>query len=333
MAKFGGIQGTPWHLERYHIEERERRRHRSHCEFYDRGTKYCSMTRSVCYGASHCKYYRFRKKAKRSSPDTETESNIPNRISESEKRKAAIIEVGSVVTTKGKGYLVIEKPEDKTGLFICRRILGNESNGYPELSTLKKELYITQIDTHSLLSDRVVQLLRANGVFPTKRKKSVESADSIGHPLRQSDNHAGTSTNIPKNVSRQEKAENLSVDRTGQKQKINTKDKHDKKETVNQRPAGMTKKAWDNMTYAAYIDLIRFIHSEISFKEFCERNDALMKLIGVDDSRRDRIKNKLLTECTYYSYPDGVKPHPVRKFRKVLYECSLNAKNRNLQKI
>lgn len=58
MAVFRGIQGTPWHVERYHVESDDHRRHRGKCSYYEKQSKHCCKRMTECYGASHCKFYR-----------------------------------------------------------------------------------------------------------------------------------------------------------------------------------------------------------------------------------------------------------------------------------
>ena len=57
MANYRGIQGTPWHIERYHVESDDHRRHRSKCSYYEKQSKHCCKRMTECYGASHCKFY------------------------------------------------------------------------------------------------------------------------------------------------------------------------------------------------------------------------------------------------------------------------------------
>lgn len=56
MAKLKGVQGFPWHVDRYHIHEDDEVRSRGLCVYYSE-SNHCDLNCTVCYGASHCKYY------------------------------------------------------------------------------------------------------------------------------------------------------------------------------------------------------------------------------------------------------------------------------------
>ncbi|MBP3209918.1 MAG: hypothetical protein J6M64_08455 [Oscillospiraceae bacterium] len=58
MAKYGGISGTPWHVERFTRAEGDERRHRSRCIHYIKERKTCIKVAGPCNGAAHCKYYK-----------------------------------------------------------------------------------------------------------------------------------------------------------------------------------------------------------------------------------------------------------------------------------
>ena len=79
MAGFKGIQGTPWHIERYHLDEYDERRHRSYCKYFDKQTRRCGMLFSECYGASHCKYYSVIEKKQKDEEKQIIDSNSINR--------------------------------------------------------------------------------------------------------------------------------------------------------------------------------------------------------------------------------------------------------------
>ena len=52
------IIGTPVHIGFLRMAERDERRHRTRCTFYDKKEKYCTYYANKCYGASHCKLYK-----------------------------------------------------------------------------------------------------------------------------------------------------------------------------------------------------------------------------------------------------------------------------------
>ncbi len=58
MAKYGGISGTPWHVERFTRAEGDERRHRSRCIHYIKERKTCIKVAGPCNGAAHCKFYK-----------------------------------------------------------------------------------------------------------------------------------------------------------------------------------------------------------------------------------------------------------------------------------
>lgn len=64
MAKYGGINGTPWHAERFTRAEGDEQRHRNRCIHYRKEDKGCSLVAGRCYGAGQCKYYKEAKKPK-----------------------------------------------------------------------------------------------------------------------------------------------------------------------------------------------------------------------------------------------------------------------------
>lgn len=52
--------GSPWHMERWHREEGEKRRHRSNCVYFYKESHYCRHYRIPCYGSGQCPKYKER---------------------------------------------------------------------------------------------------------------------------------------------------------------------------------------------------------------------------------------------------------------------------------
>jgi len=63
-----GLQGTPWHVERFHREEGDPRRHRSRCKHYNKEEKRCVLRGYNCYGAGHCDLYAEKPETKKEIP-------------------------------------------------------------------------------------------------------------------------------------------------------------------------------------------------------------------------------------------------------------------------
>lgn len=49
------LTGTPWHIEKYHRDEDESRRHKSRCKYYNKSK--CEKFGYTCYGSAHCDEY------------------------------------------------------------------------------------------------------------------------------------------------------------------------------------------------------------------------------------------------------------------------------------
>ena len=49
------LEGTPWHIERFHRKEYDDRRHKSRCKYYTK--EKCTKLGHRCYGSAHCLYY------------------------------------------------------------------------------------------------------------------------------------------------------------------------------------------------------------------------------------------------------------------------------------
>lgn len=63
IMKNQSISGTPWHIDSLRMSESDSKRHRAHCEFYNRKTKKCTMPKSPyfnnhCGGSSRCSFYK-----------------------------------------------------------------------------------------------------------------------------------------------------------------------------------------------------------------------------------------------------------------------------------
>ena len=100
MSGYGGIQGTPWHVGRWHREEDEPRRHKSRCRHY-RKDRSCAIN-TTCHGSAHCLQYRalseeefFERQRTRAdngsavSPGGETNAVKVKKLSRAESRNAA----------------------------------------------------------------------------------------------------------------------------------------------------------------------------------------------------------------------------------------------------
>ena len=51
------MTGIPWHIEKWHLDEGDTRRHCHRCVFYHKGDKHCSKIGRKCFGSAHCEYY------------------------------------------------------------------------------------------------------------------------------------------------------------------------------------------------------------------------------------------------------------------------------------
>lgn len=51
------LTSTPWHIERMHRQDGDKRRHRSNCKYYNKGIRQCEYRVSNCIGSAHCSYY------------------------------------------------------------------------------------------------------------------------------------------------------------------------------------------------------------------------------------------------------------------------------------
>lgn len=50
--------GSPWHVERWHRDEDEKRRHRSNCIYFRKEGHYCRYNKIPCYGSGQCLDYK-----------------------------------------------------------------------------------------------------------------------------------------------------------------------------------------------------------------------------------------------------------------------------------
>ncbi len=58
MSDLNKMAGTPWHIEKMHRKEGDRRRHRSRCIYYDKEEPTCKRRMLKCMGAAHCDFYK-----------------------------------------------------------------------------------------------------------------------------------------------------------------------------------------------------------------------------------------------------------------------------------
>ena len=70
MAKspIHGISDTPWHVEYIHMDEKDARRDKRRCIYFqsDEDTyNHCSFSHSVCMGSTYCKHYKENREAQR----------------------------------------------------------------------------------------------------------------------------------------------------------------------------------------------------------------------------------------------------------------------------
>ena len=99
------MQGTPAHIETLHAKDK--RRHRSKCEYYVSDTERCSLLALKCSGSAHCKYYE--------------ENNEPANLTFTKKNnKSVTISKGSRITYKGKGEGIVKNI----------RLTGDMNDGY-----------------------------------------------------------------------------------------------------------------------------------------------------------------------------------------------------------
>lgn len=72
IAGINRLAGTPWHVERYAREDRDDRRHRSRCIYYQKPGAYCCQIVGKCRGAAHCSYYTESQPEEYENTETET---------------------------------------------------------------------------------------------------------------------------------------------------------------------------------------------------------------------------------------------------------------------
>ena len=52
------MTGTPWHAERMHRSENNKRRYKGRCAFYSYDKNYCTRYCEKCRGSAHCMQYK-----------------------------------------------------------------------------------------------------------------------------------------------------------------------------------------------------------------------------------------------------------------------------------
>lgn len=147
MPKPYGINGTPWHVERFHNNNPDDgRRHRSRCVFYDPKTKYCSMQMGECYGASHCKYY---KEGQRDLITTDTATFetvqykrpamtfVPDKADDGTPENQ--IRVGDMIQIHSSRYMIVDAEMDKNRHHIYSCVLARE---YENRQVAQKSIHI-----------------------------------------------------------------------------------------------------------------------------------------------------------------------------------------------
>ena len=53
-----GENATGWHITTLHMSEKDDRRHKSRCIYYDKMNNYCRYRSSKCIGSAHCHQYK-----------------------------------------------------------------------------------------------------------------------------------------------------------------------------------------------------------------------------------------------------------------------------------
>ena len=116
------LYGEPWHIEHYHREEGDEKRHRSKCCYYNKETKYCSYYLSKCYGASHCNYYKVKesldelnKKIKKEN--TKTKTKVMVKAKQEQKQKEIYL---------NKEEIGIRKKLTTVGTIIYNKQIGSD---------------------------------------------------------------------------------------------------------------------------------------------------------------------------------------------------------------
>lgn len=51
------LQGTPWHLERFHRVEGDERRYKGRCKYYCDSNNQCAKRNGKCIGSGQCEEY------------------------------------------------------------------------------------------------------------------------------------------------------------------------------------------------------------------------------------------------------------------------------------
>ena len=77
------LEGTPWHIEKFHRKEDDDRRHKSRCKYYTK--EECTKLGHRCYGSAHCLYYVESKAKVTVNPgniDKESKEKVAKKLSE-----------------------------------------------------------------------------------------------------------------------------------------------------------------------------------------------------------------------------------------------------------
>lgn len=75
------MTGTPWHAERVHRSEGDKRRYKGRCKYFYHENNYCSKRCGRCIGSAHCDEYdaltdtEFQKKQKYQNNKKKKQSN------------------------------------------------------------------------------------------------------------------------------------------------------------------------------------------------------------------------------------------------------------------
>ncbi len=108
--------GSPWHVERWHRDDDEKRRHRSNCKYFRKEGHYCRYNKIPCYGSAHCSDYKEKEDKETSNTAinfVDSKSSSKNSGSELIKQAKKQMPVGSNVHHKRFGDGLVVGYEDE----------------------------------------------------------------------------------------------------------------------------------------------------------------------------------------------------------------------------
>ncbi len=129
MKGTGKLTGTPWHVETLTIGE-DKKRHRSHCRYFDVLTKGCMYLCTPCIGSSHCDYYKELKPEEEKKRNAEArkrrQQNAPKK--QSKEVIPGMIRPKNASNTRGAGIPILPGAKVRSSVYKAGKVIAVNGN-------------------------------------------------------------------------------------------------------------------------------------------------------------------------------------------------------------